>query len=92
MIAPGYENVIRDYKNAYHKEGGIAVLKGNLAPEGSVIKQTAVSEKMMHFKGKAKAFDSEEAAMAAIMAGKIPVNKWVVAVTVMFGAFMAGRA
>jgi dihydroxy-acid dehydratase len=65
------ENVIRDYKNAYHKEGGIAVLKGNLSPEGAVIKQTAVSEAMMKFKGKAKVFDSEEAAMAAIMAGKI---------------------
>jgi len=65
------ENVIRDYKNAYHKEGGIAVLKGNLSPEGAVVKQTAVSDAMMKFKGKAKAFDSEEAAMAAIMAGKI---------------------
>ena len=65
------ENVIRDYKNAYHKEGGIAVLKGNLSPEGAVIKQTAVSEAMMKFKGKAKVFDSEEAAMTTIMAGKI---------------------
>ncbi len=65
------ENVIRDYKNAYHKEGGIAVLKGNLSPEGAVVKQTAVSEAMMKFNGKAKVFDSEEAAMAAIMAGKI---------------------
>ncbi|MFA6321533.1 MAG: dihydroxy-acid dehydratase, partial [Candidatus Omnitrophota bacterium] len=59
------ENVIRDYKNAYHKEGGIAVLKGNLSPEGAVIKQAAVSEKMMKFKGKAKVYDSEETAMAA---------------------------
>jgi dihydroxy-acid dehydratase len=65
------EDVIRDYKNAYHKEGGIAVLKGNLAPEGAVIKQTAVSEAMMKFNGKAKVFDSEESAMAAIMANKI---------------------
>jgi dihydroxy-acid dehydratase len=65
------ENVIRDYKNAYHKEGGIAVLKGNLAPEGAVIKQTAVSEAMMKFKGKARVFDSEESAMQAIMANKI---------------------
>jgi len=65
------ESVIRDAKNAYHKEGGIAVLKGNLAPEGSVIKQTAVSEKMMNFRGKAKVFDSEESCMQAIMAGKI---------------------
>ncbi|MBN2453542.1 MAG: dihydroxy-acid dehydratase [Candidatus Omnitrophica bacterium] len=72
------ENVIRDYKNAYHKEGGIAVLKGNLAPEGAVIKQTAVSEAMMKFKGKARVFDSEEAAMQAIMAGKIKKGDCVV--------------
>ena len=72
------ENVIRDYKNAYHKEGGIAVLKGNLATEGAVIKQTAVSEVMMKFKGKAKVFDSEELAMAAIMANKIKKGDCVV--------------
>ncbi len=65
------ENVIRDYKNAYHKEGGIAVLRGNIAPEGAVVKQTAVSEAMMRFKGKARVFDSEESCMQAIMAGKI---------------------
>jgi len=65
------ENVIRDLKNAYHKEGGIAVLKGNLAPDGAVVKQTAVSEAMMKFKGKARVFDSEEACMQTIMAGKI---------------------
>ena len=65
------ESVIRDPKNPYHKEGGIAVLKGNLAPEGAVVKQTAVSEAMMKFKGKARVFDSEESAMAAIMSGKI---------------------
>jgi dihydroxy-acid dehydratase len=72
------ENVIRDQKNAYHREGGIAVLRGNLAPEGSVIKQTAVSEAMMKFKGKARVFDSEELAMAAIMAGKIKKGDCVV--------------
>jgi len=65
------ENVIRDTKNAYHREGGIAVLRGNIAPEGAVIKQTAVSEAMMRFTGKARVFDSEESAMQAIMAGKI---------------------
>jgi dihydroxy-acid dehydratase len=65
------ENIIRDTKNAYHKEGGIAVLKGNLAPEGAVVKQTAASEKMMKFKGKARVFDSEELCMQAIMAGRI---------------------
>ncbi len=72
------ENVIRDSRNAYHKEGGIAVLKGNLAPDGAVIKQTAVSESMMRFKGKARVFDSEESAMQAIMAGKIKKGDCVV--------------
>jgi dihydroxy-acid dehydratase len=72
------ENVIRDYKNAYHKEGGIAVLRGNLAPEGSVIKQTAVSDKMMKFTGKACVFDSEEKAMEAIMGGHIKKGDCVV--------------
>ena len=65
------EDIIRDVKNAYHKEGGIAILKGNLAPEGSVVKQTAVSSAMLKFKGKARVFDSEESCMQAIMAGKI---------------------
>jgi dihydroxy-acid dehydratase len=65
------ENIIRPLDKAYHKEGGIALLKGNLAPDGAVVKQTAVSEKMMRFKGKAKVFDSEDAAMKAIMANKI---------------------
>lgn len=65
------EDVIRDAKNAYHREGGIAVLKGNLAPEGAVVKQTAVSDAMLKFTGKARVFDSEESCMQAIMAGKI---------------------
>lgn len=63
--------VIRPLKKAYHKEGGIAVLKGSLAPEGAVVKQTAVSDKMMRFKGKAKVFNSEEETMKAILGGKI---------------------
>lgn len=65
------EDVIRPLKKAYHKEGGIAILKGNLAPDGAVVKQTAVSQKMLKFEGKAKCFNSEEEAMKAIMAGKI---------------------
>ncbi|MDD3065103.1 MAG: dihydroxy-acid dehydratase [Endomicrobiaceae bacterium] len=63
-------DVIRE-KNPYHKEGGIAILTGNIAPDGSVVKQAAVSEKMKKFTGKAKVFNSEELAMNAIMAGKI---------------------
>ena len=72
------ENVIRDPKNAYHQEGGIAVLRGNLAPAGAVVKQTAVSSAMMKFKGKARVFDSEEAAMQEIMNGKIKKGDCVV--------------
>lgn len=63
--------VIKPLAKAYHKEGGIAVLKGSLAPDGAVVKQTAVSEKMMRFKGKAKVFNSEEDTMKAILGGKI---------------------
>jgi len=65
------DDVIRPLDKAYHKEGGIAVLSGNLAPAGSVVKQTAVSDKMQYFEGTAIVFDSEEDAMKAIMAGKI---------------------
>ncbi len=65
------EEVIRPLNRAHHKEGGIAILGGNLAPDGAVVKQSAVSQTMMKFTGKAKVFDSEEAAMKAIMSGKI---------------------
>jgi dihydroxy-acid dehydratase len=65
------QEVIRPLNKAHRKEGGIAVLQGNLAPDGAVVKQTAVSNKMMQFKGKAKVFNSEEAGMKAILAGKI---------------------
>lgn len=65
------EDVIRPLKSAYHKEGGVAVLKGNLAPDGSVVKQTAVSPKMFKFEGTARCFDSEEGAMQAILDGRI---------------------
>ncbi len=58
--------VIRPLDNPFHKQGGIAVLYGNLAPEGSVIKQAAVSPKMMKFTGVAKVFNSEGEAMEAI--------------------------
>jgi len=67
----GDSNVIRSLDNAYSKEGGIAVLYGNLAPNGSVVKQTAVGDEVKTFTGKAKVFDSEEAAMKAIMAKQI---------------------
>ena len=65
------EDIIRPVNNPYHKEGGIAVLRGNIAPGGSVIKQSAVQADMMVFTGTAKTFNSEEDAMAAIMGGVI---------------------
>lgn len=65
------EDIIRSLDNPYHKEGGIAVLKGNIAPGGSVIKQSAVNPDMMVFTGTAKTFNFEEDAMAAIMGGVI---------------------
>ena len=64
-------DVIRPVSKAYSKQGGIAILKGNLAPEGAVVKQSAVSDKMMRFKGKARVFNSEEEAIKAILGGKI---------------------
>lgn len=65
------EDVIRPLNKAYHKEGGIAILRGNLAPDGAVVKQSAVSRDMMKFEGEAKVFDSEEDTMKTILAGRI---------------------
>ncbi|MCM8784297.1 MAG: dihydroxy-acid dehydratase [Candidatus Omnitrophica bacterium] len=65
------EEVIRPLERAYRFEGGIAILKGNLAPEGAVVKQSAVSEKVLKFRGRAKVFDSEESAMKFILQRKI---------------------
>jgi dihydroxy-acid dehydratase len=63
--------VIRTIDRAYHAEGGIAVLFGNLAPEGAVVKQSAVAPEMLVNEGKARVFDSEEAASDAILGGRI---------------------
>ena len=63
--------VIRTVDNPFNHEGGIAVLRGNLAPDGAVVKQSAVSKKMMKFTGSARVFNSEENAMKAIMEKKI---------------------
>jgi dihydroxy-acid dehydratase len=70
--------VIRPLNRAYHKEGGIAVLRGNLAPDGAMVKQTAVSAGMMRFEGRAKVFESEERAMKAIMGGEVRAGQVVV--------------
>ncbi|MBI3583109.1 MAG: dihydroxy-acid dehydratase [Nitrospinae bacterium] len=63
--------VIRTVDNPFNPEGGIAVLRGNLAPDGAVVKQAAVSKKMMKFTGSARVFNSEEDGMKAIMGKKI---------------------
>lgn len=63
--------VIRSLDNPHSKEGGIAILYGSLAPEGAVVKQSAVRPEMRTFRGKAVCFDSEEAAMEAITGGRI---------------------
>ena len=72
------ENVIRPLSKAYHKEGGIAILRGNLAPDGAVVKQSAVSKNVMKFEGSAKVFNSEEDGMKAILNGKIKAGDVVV--------------
>ena len=72
------DDVIRPLNNPYNKEGGIAVLYGNLAPGGAVVKQAAVSQKMKVFKGQAVCFDSEEEAMKAILNEKIHKGQVVV--------------
>ena len=64
-------NVVRTVDNAYHEEGGIAVLYGNLAEEGCVVKQSAVAETLRKFEGPAKVFDTEKAATDAMLAKKI---------------------
>jgi dihydroxy-acid dehydratase len=71
-------NVIRGLDNAFHKEGGIAVLKGNIALDGCVVKQTAVSERAQRITGSAKVFNCEEDAMKAIMDKKIKAGDVVV--------------
>ena len=65
------EEVIRPFSAAYHKQGGIAILYGNLAPDGAVVKQSGVSAKMMKFVGRARVFNRKEEAMQAIMGNKI---------------------
>jgi len=64
-------DVIRPIKDPYHAEGGLAVLFGNLAPQGCVVKQSAVVDEMRRHEGPARVFDSEETVSQAILAGKI---------------------
>lgn len=71
-------DTIRQIDNPFSETGGIAVLKGNLAPEGSVVKRSAVLPEMLVHEGPARVFDSEEEAQAAINAGKIKAGDVVV--------------
>lgn len=71
-------NIIRPVDNPYSQTGGIAVLKGNLAPDSCVVKQSAVAPEMMQHTGPARVFDCEEDAIHAIRAGKIKAGDVVV--------------
>ena len=72
------EEIIRPLSKPFSKTGGIAVLKGNLAPDGCVVKQSAVAEEMMVHEGPARVFDSEDDAIASIYAGKIKAGDVVI--------------
>jgi dihydroxy-acid dehydratase len=77
-VASVNEEVIRPVSNPIRPEGGLAVLKGNIAPEGAIVKQSGVSEQMMTFRGTARCYDSEELAMAALMNDQIVAGDVVV--------------
>ncbi len=64
-------DVIRPLDNPYHEQGGLAILEGNIAPDGSVVKQSAVDEQMLQHTGPARVYNSEEEANEAIMNGEI---------------------
>jgi dihydroxy-acid dehydratase len=72
------EEVIRRYDNAHSKRGGLAILFGNLAPNGAVVKVGGVSQAMMKFEGPAVIFESQDEAMAGILAGKVKAGDCVV--------------
>jgi dihydroxy-acid dehydratase len=72
------ENVIRPISRAYHKQGGIAILRGNLAPDGGVVKQSGVDPQMLVNEGRARVFEAEEEATRAILDGQIKAGDIVV--------------
>ena len=72
------EDVIRCYENAHSKRGGLAILFGNLAPKGAVVKAGGVSAPMMKFEGPARIYESEESSMAGILAGEVKAGDVVV--------------
>ncbi|SJZ99287.1 dihydroxy-acid dehydratase [Selenihalanaerobacter shriftii] len=65
------KEVIRSFDTAYHETGGLAVLKGNMAPDGAVVKQAAVADEMLVHEGPARVFTSEEETIAAIHDGEV---------------------
>ena len=69
---------IRDFEHAYLKDGGLAVLKGNIAPDGCVVKTAGVDEKILKFSGPARVFQSQEAAVDGILGGKVNAGDVVV--------------
>jgi len=77
-VASVDEEVIHPVSSPVRPEGGIAILKGSLAPDGAVVKQSGVSEQMMVFEGRARCYDSEEAAMQALMGGDVAAGDVVV--------------
>ncbi len=72
------ENVIRPLEKPIRRTGGIAILRGNLAPEGAVLKTAAIPPKMMKFRGRARVFDCEKDAVEALLDGKIREGEVVV--------------
>ncbi len=70
-IAVKNPEIIRPFDNPYHSTGGLAVLKGNLAPDGAVVKQSAVAPEMLTHQGPARVFETEEEAFAAIIGRRI---------------------
>lgn len=72
------EGCIRDYRHAYLKDGGLAVLTGNIAPDGCVVKTAGVDEKILKFSGPAKVFRSQEDAVEGILNGKVVAGDVVV--------------
>jgi dihydroxy-acid dehydratase len=72
------DEVIRSRSSPVHREGGLAILRGSLAPNGAVLKISAVAPKMYRFKGPAKVFDSEEEVVSAIRESKISKGDFIV--------------
>jgi dihydroxy-acid dehydratase len=70
--------VIRDAEHAFSKDGGLAVLKGNLAPDGCIVKTAGVDDSILVFEGPAKVYESQDAAVSAILTGKVVAGDVVV--------------